>query len=44
MFNFFLTICIATTPSQNQVHTVGIVENVSDAANAVFQFKENYED
>ena len=43
-YSKILTICVATTSAGNMVHTVGQIDNLSNGANVVFQFKGNYED
>ena len=43
-YSKILTIAVATTNAGNRVHTVGMVDSLSDDINAVFQFKRSYED
>ena len=43
-YSKILTICVATTSAGNMVHTVGQIDNLSNGANVVFQFKGNYEE
>ena len=43
-YSKILTIAFAETNAGNKVHTVGIVDALSNDENAVFQFKGSYED
>jgi hypothetical protein len=43
-YSKILTIAVAETNAGNKVHTVGIVDALSNDENAVFQFKGSYED
>ena len=43
-YSKILTIAVATTNAGNKVHTVGIVDELSNDTYAVFQFKGSYED
>ena len=43
-YSKILTIAVAETNAGNKLHTVGIVDALSNDQNAVFQFKGSYED
>ena len=43
-YSKILAIAVATTNAGNRLHTVGMVDSLSDDINAVFQFKGSYED
>ena len=43
-YSKILTIAVAETNAGNKVHTVGIVDTLSNDQNAVFQFKGSYKD
>jgi len=43
-YSKILTIAVAETNAGNKVHTVRIVDALSNDENAVFQFKGSYED
>ena len=43
-YSKILTIAVETTNAGNKVHTVGIVDELSNDTYAVFQFKGSYED
>ena len=43
-YSKILTIAVASTNTGNKVSTVGLVDSLSDNNNAVFAFKQTYED